>query len=440
MNRSFYNGISGVKTHQFGMDVWANNITNINTAGYKYKNPEFSTIFSQSLNYQTNQPTVSDVGLGGMQLTSSAVMSSGSLQKTDGKYDMAISGKGMFGVKDLDGKFYYTRNGAFEKDGSGNLVDNFGNYVQGQFANNISNGVITNEKVGDIKLSNVDNRTDIVLPDKLTLPAEQTTFVKLKGNLNSTPKYKIDANGQKVEEANISKYRSILFTKSGEKNILDVKFTKQVPQGPTNVLWNAEATVKDTEGNILDTQNGVLTFDGTGAFLSSTLKSVKNDDINVSLDFGTPYKKGVAFSGRDGLYSYNSNVEGKEIVKDGHVAGNLTDYGMDSLGNIQAIFDNGRSVPIYKVMVFNFQNEQGLNQTSPIYFQETPNSGKAVLFRDKEGNVLNQSITNRHLEMSNVDMSTAMTELIVMQKAFDASSKSITTSDQMIQNAINMKK
>ena len=440
MNRSFYNGISGVKTHQFGMDVWSNNITNINTAGYKYKNPEFSTVFSQSLNYQTNQPTVSDVGLGGMQLASSPVMTNGSLQKTDGKYDMAISGKGMFGVKDLDGKFYYTRNGAFERDGSGNLVDNFGNYVQGQFANNISNGVITNEKVGDIKLSNVDNRTNIILPENLTLPAEQTTFVKMKGNLNSTPKYKIDENGQKVEEANVSMYRSILFTKGGEKNILDVKFTKQVPQGAVNILWNAEATVKDTDGNILDTQNGVLTFDGTGAFLSSTLKSVKNDGIDVSLDFGTPYQAGVAFSGRDGLYSYNSDVEGKEIVKDGHVSGNLSDYGMDSLGNIQAIFDNGRSVPIYKVMVFNFQNEQGLNQTSPIYYQETPNSGKAVLFRDKEGNVLNQSITNRHLEMSNVDMSTAMTELIVMQKAFDASSKSITTSDQMIQNAINMKK
>ena len=440
MNRSFYTGIMGVKTHQFGMDVWANNITNINTAGYKYKNPEFSTIFSQELNNQSNSPTINEIGLGGMKMASAPVMSMGALQKTDSQFDLAISGRGMFGVQDHDGKYFFTRNGSFSRDGEGTLVDSFGNYVMGAYANNISDGVITDEDIGDIKLTSTDQKTKIILPDKMTLPARETTFVKMKGNLNSTPIYTIDESGQKVEKANLAKYRTTLFTKDGEQNILEVKFTKQVPQGPVNVVWNAEATVKDSDGNVLDTSEGVLTFDGTGAFLSSTLKSVKNDGVDVKLDFGTPYKEGIAFSGRDGLISYNSDVEGKEIIKDGHVAGNLTDYGIDSLGNIQAIFDNGRSVPIYKVMVFNFQNEQGLNQTSPIYFQESPNSGKAILFKDNNGNVINQNIINRHLEMSNVNMSTAMTELIVMQKAFDASSKSITTSDQMIQNAINMKK
>jgi len=440
MNRSFYNGISGVKLHQFGMDVWANNITNINTAGYKYKQPEFSNIFSQAISSQTNSPTINEVGLGGTKVASAPVLSMGTLQATDSKFDMAILGEGMFGVQDLAGNSFYTRNGAFSRDSDGNLVDSFGNYVMGQYANNISNGVITNENIGDIKLESASSKGQIILPNKLTLPAQQTTFVKMKGNLNSTPKYGFDENGQKVEVPNISMYRSILYTKDGSKNILDIKFTKQVPQGAVNVIWNAKATVKDSDGNILDTQDGVLTFDGTGAFLSSTLKSIKNDGIDVKLDFGTTYKDGVAFSGRDGLISYNSDVEGKEIVKDGHVAGNLTDYAVDSLGNIQAVFDNGKSVPIYKIMVFNFQNKQGLNQTSPIYYQETPNSGKAVLFRDNSGNVINQNITNHHLEMSNVSMSQAMTELIVMQKAFDASSKSITTSDQMIQNAINMKK
>ncbi len=440
MNRSFYNGIMGVKTHQFGMDVWANNITNINTAGYKYKNPEFSTLFSQALNYQINSPTVNEVGLGSTKVASAPIMSMGSLQKTDNQFDLAIAGKGMFGVQDHDGKYFYTRNGAFSRDGEGNLVDSFGNYVMGAFANNLSNGVITNEKIGDIKLTSANQKTKIVLPDKITLPAKETTFVKMKGNLNSTPKYKIDENGKKVEVANLSIYRTILYTKDGEQNTLEIKFTKQVPQGAVNVVWNAKATVKDSKGNILDSKEGVLTFDGTGAFLSSTLKSIKNDGVDVKLDFGTPYQEGVAYSGRDGLISYNSEVEGKEIIKDGHTAGSLTDYGIDNLGNIQAIFDNGRSVPIYKVMVFNFQNEQGLNQTSPIYFQESPNSGKAILLEDKNGNVINQNIISNHLEMSNLDMSTAMTELIVMQKAFDASSKSITTSDQMIQNAINMKK
>jgi flagellar hook protein FlgE len=347
---------------------------------------------------------------------------------------MAIEGKGFFGIKDAGGSIYYTRNGAFSRDGKGNLVDTFGNYVLGQSAYNIKNGVVTNEKVGDIPLKTVQTRDMINLPDKLTLPAEQTSFVKMKGNLNSTPKYTLGEFGKKVEVANIEVYRSELFRKDSGKNFLEVIFTKQVPQGEVNIVWDAKATVKDENGKVLSTKNGVLTFDGTGAFVSSTLKSIKSDGIDVKLDFGTEG------SSRDGLVSYNSDVDGKMIVKDGHVAGNLTNYGIDSLGNIQAIFDNGKSVPIYKVMVFDFINEQGLNQTSPIYFQESPNSGKVSLLRDKSGSVVQQKITNRHLEMSNLDMSMAMTELIVMQKAFDANSKSITTSDQLIQNAINMKK
>jgi len=147
MNSSFYNGISGVKTHQFGMDVWANNITNINTAGFKYATPEFSTIFSQSLNEQFGAASTNDNGLGSTKVASAVNMSSGSLVKTDSQFDLAINNKGFFGISDNGGNVYYTRNGAFNRDAEGNLVDTFGNYVLGQSANNISNGVITDDKM-----------------------------------------------------------------------------------------------------------------------------------------------------------------------------------------------------------------------------------------------------------------------------------------------------
>ena len=441
MNSSFYNGVSGVKTSQFGMDVWSNNITNINTAGYKYATPEFSTVFSQSFNEQYGASSTNDNGLGSKEVASAIHMSMGSLVQTDSQFDLAIEGKGFFGIQDNGGNVYYTRNGAFSRDGEGNLVDTFGNYVLGQSAYNISSdGIVTNEDVGDIQLNDVETREKINLPDKLTLPAKQTTYVKMQGNLDSTPIYTIDENGQKVEKANVEVYRSELFKNDGGKNFLEIVFTKQVPQQDVNIVWNATAKVTDEEGNVLSTEKGVLTFDGTGAFVSNTLDSIKSDGIDVKLDFGTPKNLSDPYSGRDGLVSYNSDIDGKKIIKDGHTLGSLTDYGVDSLGNIQAIFDNGKSVPIYKVMVFDFRNEQGLNQTSPIYFQESPNSGKPSFLKDKNGQTVQQNITNGHLEMSNVELSTAMTELIVMQKAYEASAKSITTSDQMIQNAINMKK
>ena len=431
MNSSFYNGISGIKTHQFGMDVVANNITNINTTGYKATTSEFSTIFSTQLQNSFASASSDDIGLGSTSAATSFDMSGGSLIRTDGKFDLAIGGKGWFDIQDVGGDHYYTRNGAFNTDSVGNLVDTFGNYVMGQSANNIQNGIITNKDVGDIQLSSVNNRSPIVLPNELTLPPQRTTFVKMSGNLNSTPIYDFDTSGNKIEVSNTSVYRSILYKNDGEKNFVNVTFKKVVPQGPTDTIWNATAVVSDENNNELSSKTGQLTFDENGFLKSSTLTSIESDGSIVTLDFG---KK------TSGLVSYNSKVEGKAVSQDGYTYGNLKDYGIDILGNIEATFDNGKSVPIYKVMVVNFQNEMGLKQTSPIYFQQSPNSGEPIFLKDKKGVALQQNITNRHLEQSNVNLSQAMTELIVMQKAFDASSKSITTSDQMIQNAINMKR
>jgi len=117
------------------------------------------------------------------------------------------------------------------------------------------------------------------------------------------------------------------------------------------------------------------------------------------------------------------------------------DYGIDALGNIQASFSNGKTIPISKVAIYHFRNEEGLEKLGNSTFKESVNSGKAKFFKDKDGNTLEiSSIKNNKIEMSNLNLTTALTDLIVMQKAYDASSKSITTSDQMIQNAINMKR
>ena len=440
MNSSFYNGISGIKTHQFGIDIWANNIANINTTGFKYKNPEFSTIFEQTLQNQNFSPLRSDIGLGSTKVAASSVMKMGSLMSTNNEFDMAIVGKGWFGVQDLSGNYFYTRNGAFNKDANGDLVDFNGNYVMGKSASNISNGVITNDEIGDIKINSINDKGKINLPEKLILPAKQTTFVKFKGNLDSSIEYKIDENGKKVEIPNKEIFKTLIYRDNGKKDFLNIIFTKEVPQAATSSKWYAEVIIKDSNGNILSSKNGEFLFDDTGAFVSSNLNSIDYNGKNLKLDFGTTINNNSPYAGRDGLTSYRGNVEGKSITKDGYPQGDLIDYGIDDLGNIQAIFDNGRSVPVYKIMVFNFMNEQGLEQIDSTYYKESPNSGKVDLLKDKNGEVINQYVKNRYLESSNVSLQTAMTELIVLQKAFDANSKSITTSDQLIQNAINMKK
>ena len=131
MNTSFYNGISGTKTHQFGLDVWADNISNVNTVGYKNSTPEFSTVFATTLSNSYFQPAISDIGLGSRPSGTALDTTQGIFQNTDRTFDLAIGGDGWFGVQGLDNQLYYTRAGNFRMGDSGTLENVDTNKVQG---------------------------------------------------------------------------------------------------------------------------------------------------------------------------------------------------------------------------------------------------------------------------------------------------------------------
>ena len=96
---------------------------------------------------------------------------------------------------------------------------------------------------------------------------------------------------------------------------------------------------------------------------------------------------------------------------------------------------------VAKVALYHFQNNQGLNKASENTYQASANSGEPIFYTNANGEVIyGATIRNHMLEMSNVDLGVSLTDMIVMQKMFDASSKSITTADEMIKNAINLKR
>ncbi len=442
MNSSFFNGISGIKSQQFGIDVLANNTTGINTPGFKASTPEFSNIFSTKLQNSYLNPTSNDIGLGSAAQTVVTDFKRGAIVATESKYDLAINGQGWFGVIDQNGDKFYTRAGAFQKDRDGFLVDNEGNFVTGTSANNVTNGDIVDNPKQDITYGLASNQTKIQIPDELIIPSSPTTEVKFAGSLNSDIVTKFSAITKKEEEvANIEVYRTNIVDKNGDQNNLEVIFTKVVPGAATGIQWNAKATVTDKDKNPISTQEGQIAFNERGAIISNKLTKVDNNGSQISLNFGTFYDPNIPKSGFDGLVSLRGFESQRVTTRDGHIQGNLRDYGFNDEGMIVASFDNGQTVPISKIAVYNFQNEGGLEQANPVYFKESVNSGKARFLTDKDGNLLQGStISNNKLEMSNVDLTSTLTELLIIQKAFDASAKSITTSDQLIQNAINMKK
>jgi len=253
-------------------------------------------------------------------------------------------------------------------------------------------------------------------------------------------------------------------TTDGESALIDLRFDQVIPFDEGS-LWNSDIRLLQYEGvydpeqeydpnefyvdegakkvyRLIDEQKGVVRFNSVGALTENTVTRLDNNGTPLQLDLGTPYDPNIPNSGYDGLTALaNVATSSTAATQDGYPPGDLKGYAVTADGTIYANFSNGKSSAAARLPVYHFQNDQGLSSEGEVYFKATPNSGKAFLYTDGGGNVIQGSdIHSYTLESSNVSLNNALTEMIVMQKAFDANAKSITTSDQMIQKAINMKK
>ena len=237
--------------------------------------------------------------------------------------------------------------------------------------------------------------------------------------------------GDYLEDYVVENYDSTKTYDTSIYNVDTVKGTVTKIYDPT--LYYVDTTTKKVY-DIVDTQTGVLTFGGAGQLLSNSVPALNNGGTSLELNLGTVNKF-------DGLISSTTIKKANVVTANGSMEGFLTGYAMDGNGNVVAEFSNGKSSAIAKVAVYHFQNDQGLLQDSATLFEASANSGKPIFYTDKNGeSFIGSTIFSNKLEGSNINMATALTELIIVQKAFDASSKSITTSDELLQNAINMKK
>ena len=229
---------------------------------------------------------------------------------------------------------------------------------------------------------------------------------------------------------------------NGERGVVKMDFKKVIPQKETGIEWNAVLKLVDLDGNVIDTQEGVLKYDETGALISNSIKPLKRaDGGELEVNLGTPYDVNTPNSGYDGIVSMDKSSEFYREEHDGYIKGALESYTVQNNGIIYAVFDNGKSVAMADIPIYHFQNDQGLEKYNDSYFVASANSGEPFMYQDENGKVFKDSkIESNMLESSNVHLSTAMTQMIILQKAFQANSKSITTSDQMIQKAIEMKK
>ncbi|WP_144581707.1 flagellar hook-basal body complex protein [Campylobacter coli] len=545
MMTSFYNGLSGVKTNSFDIDVAANNIANVNTMGFKYSTTQFKDIFYSTITSQSTNPTQGGYGTGAA--SSQIVFEQGSPVASEGEFDVALQGKGFFGVLGADGEAYYTRNGAFRRDAAGNLVDSYGNFVLGTM-NPAFAGVSYSDRVAGLmgdylntgapvnsgftvnssdpfSIGTTGSQGAIKVPVNMYLPPQVTQNVKWSGSLNTNAttevvkvdldpakfnvqktedgKYIVsgsvskedvfsakagdrillnfiddngvktsfeatldenlnftsneldlkglDPNSIKLETAQISTEQqkankdileSSIYNADGSKSILRLTLERILPQEGENIQYKAIAQIYNSDGEAVgNPTEGSMVFDKNGALLQNNITSIANPNGGtINIDLGTPYDANKPGSGYSGIYIKEGVAKNIVTQQDGVAEGFFDQYSISDDGSIVAQFSNGKAAIVGKLALYNFINEQGLAAMGDNIFAATANSGDAS-FIMKDGQVINTAeFKGGFLEQSNVDLSVQLSNLIATQKSFDASSKSITTSDQMIQKAINMKR
>ena len=236
------------------------------------------------------------------------------------------------------------------------------------------------------------------------------------------------------------RYTTDIWAPNGDKNILQLEFTKQVPQGE-NIAFDALVSVLSPDGEMISVTQGELRYNERGALISNTLGAINNGGANLELNLGTPYDPNIPNSGFDGLRPAEQSNPELSVAKNGKSEGLLHEYTMSDSGDILAVFDNGDIATVAKVALYHFQNNQGLSKASENTYQATANSGDPIFYTNADGEIIYGAvIRNYTLEMSNVDLGISLTDMVVMQKMYEASAKSITTADEMIKNAINLKR
>lgn len=444
MTQGYYTGISGIQTHQYGLDVVSDNLANVSTTAFKSTNAEFADLFGVVLSRGSSAlPTNNTIGLGSRLQATTFQFQQGSLMPSDRFNDLALEGNGWFGVT-TNGSNAYTRDGHFLFDtyqqASGDvdssiarLVTSDGRYVLGTMLNNftydpafdytnagssgIAGAYLINNPTMDVPMTTTTAQGQIEFPTQLAYPVEPTTQAQFFGNL-----------GLENTSRSIS---ADVISASNDRNRLKLTFTQSAVQPTIGVAWDVVATVTSSDGSIVyDTRNGQALFGASGGLSSFNIPSVNNDGTSVAIDLGNNYNGVIS---TDGIPISGSSQS------DGISGGTLTQYGINTNGIIIADFSNGRQSAIGRVAVYHFQNDQGLNRDGGTYYYESADSGKPLFWTDQNGEYLSGAIVRSNmLEASNVRLDVGLTDMIIMQRAYQANAKTITTADEMIQKALQM--
>jgi len=412
---SLYTALTGINNNSQAINVISDNLANMNTVGFKAGQASFSELISgMSGTSSAGNPIV--VGFGSSLNGVNHDLSQGAVNYTGTSTDVAIQGNGYFVVSIGNDALGYTRGGKFQYDAEGNLLSSDGYYLMGYMADkgaiDMASGVVPIEiRKGQL------------------IPASATTSMSITVNMDAQAE-----NGTSFS-APIQVFDSL-----GAKHNVAVTYTKTAA-GEWD--WSATIPAKDVGGLPDDPPvvigSGSLEFDENGLLALPA----SNPCLNIAGLSNGAADMAITFEFRDSqnnslLTSAASPSGTSRAAQNGYAAGLLTDIDIDVNGVIFGMTDGNTRAPLAQLALAAFPNYEGLQKYNGSTFTAFPSAGQPSIGVAGSGG--RGSIAGASLESSNVDMAKEFINLIVAQRAFQANSRVITTSDELYQESINLKR
>ncbi len=419
---SLYSGLAGLNANALQLSLIGNNLSNVNTAGYKSSTASFQDMLSQTLNGGSASTNPQQIGLGSVAAATNMNFGQGSLQTTGIMSNVAIQGGGFFVVSNGEGNSY-TRSGDFHVDASGNLVAADGAFVQGYTTRDPVTGAV----LPSGPLSNIN------MPPGTLFPPSATTNLRLVANL--------DANAA-IGDTFSSSVRII--DSLGSDHQLTVTWTNTGPGA-----WDYDISLPAVDLGGLSSDPPVTVGTGSMAFDANGVLTTPaaNFDIEVTgfangaTDMTTATNNAINFEvftpdGTANLTGFASASATSSSSQNGFAAGSLSSFAIGNDGTVQGIFSNGQTAELARLALATFNNPGGLLKTGQNKFAASVSSGEPSIGAPGEGG--RGTTAGGALELSNVDIANEFINMLIAQRGYQANSRIISTTDSVLQEAINL--
>lgn len=409
---SFQQGLSGLNAASKNLDVIGNNVANSGTVGFKQSQAQFADVYASSLNGSGS----SQVGIGTKVSQVAQQFTQGNITSSNNPLDIAINGNGFFRLSN-NGTVSYSRNGQFQLDKSGYIVNATGARLTGYTAN--SSGVLSTGAPAEININTAD------------IPPQVTSTVNAVLNLDSSSAV---PTGGAFDMTNPTTYNNAtsvsIYDSLGNSHTLQTFYVKTAAN-----TWNVYAADDGTAIGYVPPAAavpvGTLTFNSSGTLTGGSPVPIA---VPVTTGAGTPFTVNVDYTGTT---QFGSTFSVNSLKQDGYTSGKLSGFSTGSDGTIVGRYTNGQSATLGQVVLASFTDPNGLQPLGDNAWAETAASGAALVGSPGSGPL--GSLQSSATEDSNVDLTAELVNMITAQRNYQANAQTIKTQDQVMQTLVNLR-